>query len=218
MGQALASIGSLLGSAGGAIGRNIGTIIPGAMTGFGFLNNLLQQRRYNRIQDIAADPQKAARYTQSLERPLAAGLTAGVENEAQAALGERGLSQSPAISQAVYAQALAPYLQQQQALAAQEAESFLGSALSGGQPKPTDVSGPLAELMKRLQRPGAAPSMSQVSAADPLNVWYGGQMPPLTGDVIPPPPDVSSLPPFTTPDWSSIIGGFSPAGSAFGGP
>lgn len=49
---------------------------------------------------------------QGFRRPLSGGLTAGVTNLVQSAMGERGLSQAPGIFSEVLAQALAPYEQQ----------------------------------------------------------------------------------------------------------
>lgn len=199
---------------GSFLGKNAGALIPGALTGFGFIDNWLQQRRYNQLQDIARDPRKAAAYFQGLERPLAQGAVAGAENEAQAALGERGLSQSPALSAAVYSQALAPLYQAQQNAAMQAGGNLLGSALYGGAPKPTDVSGPLQELMKRFQPSAADPNADPnigaptlpIPGLDPTSVEgisAGAQNLPFT------PPDWSG-----TPDWSSIISGVGSSGSA----
>lgn len=203
---------------------NMGSIIPGALTGFGFLNNLFGQNRYNRQQDLAynlaKDPAAAARYTQGFERPLTAGLTQGVENQVQAALGERGLTLSPAIAAATYSQALAPYIQNQQQLAAQEAMGYLGAGTSFPQARGSDVSGPLAALMQRLnQNPSAADAAKRATAvgADP-NTGMIGAMPAGTYPDVwqwPTAPtwspgEVTSAGGFATPDWTTILGGFSP--------
>lgn len=204
MSQALANIGSFFKG-------NLGTIVPGALTGFGFLNNLIGQNRYNRQQDLAynlaRDPAKAAAYTQGFERPLAAGLTQGVENQVQAALGERGLTLSPAISAAVYSQALAPYIQQQQQLAAQEAMGYLGAGTSFPQARGSDVSGPLAALMQSLKKTPIAPQSTPVGADQNTGIGSGGTD--LGFWSWPTAPTGMPSDGIPSPDWGTALGGVS---------
>lgn len=216
--EAIRGIGSFFAQAapkvGGFLKSNLGAIIPGALTGFGVLNNYFQQQRYNQLQDIARDPAKAARYFQGLERPLAAGAVAGAENEAQAVLGETGRSLSPAQAAQVYSQVLAPLYANQQNQAMQAGSNLLSSALYS-RPQMADVSGPLAELMKRFQQPAASANDPNIGAPTlPIPGLDPASIEAISAGA-------QNLPPFTTPDWSgtpdwsSIISGFSPSASSF---
>lgn len=227
MSQTFSDIGSWFGQnlpkVGGFLKSNVGTILPAAMTGFGFLNNLFNQNRYNRQQDLAynlaKNPQAAAAYTQGFERPLAAGLTQGVENQVQAALGERGLSMSPAISAAVYSQALAPYIQDQQRLAAQEAMGFLGAGTSFPQARSTDVSGPLAALMNALKQRGTSSTPPSVSPGANTDTGIGSMPAGTYPDVWQWPTAPTGTNPDTlaaAPDWGlSLSGASSDPNAAF---
>lgn len=57
-------------------------------------------------------PAKHSEGIMGFRRPLSGGLTAGITNLVQSAMGERGLAQAPGIFSEVLAQALAPYEQQ----------------------------------------------------------------------------------------------------------
>lgn len=217
MSGVIGDIGSMLGSLGGAVKSNLGTIIPGALTGFGFLNNLFSQQQRNKIYNLETNPQAMARFTQGLERPLQQGAVMGAENKAQAALGERGLTLSPAIAAQVYSQALAPLYDTQEARAAQMAQSMLGNA-AGVIAPPTDVSGPLAELMKRLKNPAASTDPNDPTNTIPTDIGpptlpYPGMDPSAN------PawwlPDALSSSAFSTPDWTQILGSVSPSVPTF---
>lgn len=151
--QALSNVGTWL-------GKNAKTVIPGAATGVGFLSNWLAARRQRQreqfLQNLAQNPEAMQKYVAGFSRPLAAGLKESVGNQVQAFLGERGLSGTPGISADVETQALAPYLQQSQRDAFNEAMSSLGLMPQGG--RSADLSGTLALLMKGLSpNPGAPP-------------------------------------------------------------
>lgn len=130
--QAITSIGKALSGAfqkdGG--GFDWGKLLGVGMGGGGFLSNWLQNRKYNSREDylagLAKNPVAMREYMSKFEKPLSQGLTKGVGNQVQAFLGERGLSESPTISSDVLAQALAPYQQQSQAMAGNEAFQALG--------------------------------------------------------------------------------------------
>ena len=199
---------------------NLGSLIPGGLAAAGTIGNLLNLRRYNAEQDMAQsaykNPAAYAQKVQALERPLAAGLTQGVENQVQAALGERGLSQSGPISQAALAQALAPLYMQQQSLAASQMGNILGEATKFPMAPMSDVSGPLAQLMKRFDpTAGAAgPTSDPYSTFDPGNpgqpyypgVTPWGLCPPLAPSAEAPSP--WNIPAYSPDIWSQAGGGF----------
>ena len=97
---------------------------------FNLYNQYRNQQYQSKLRDIASNPAKMNAYASQFIRPLNAGLTKSVGNQAQAYLGERGLSDSPQISEDVLAQAIAPYIQQNQQLGFNEALNALG--LGGG--------------------------------------------------------------------------------------
>lgn len=83
-------------------------------TAYNLYNQYQNQQYQNQLRSFAQDPAKMNAYAAKFTQPLTAGLTAGVANQAQADLATRGLTDSPEISQQVYAQAIAPYVQQNQ--------------------------------------------------------------------------------------------------------
>lgn len=99
-------------------------------TAYNMYNQYQNQQYQDQLRSDAQNPQKvnalAAQYTQ----PLTAGLQTGVANNTQAYLAQRGLSDSPQISEQVQAQAIAPYIQQNQQNGYQNAIQALG--LGGG--------------------------------------------------------------------------------------
>jgi hypothetical protein len=144
-----------------ALGALLPKIIPAALSGAGFIGNWLNNRKVNQRQDfltkLGEDPNKMNAYVSQFQKPLQAGLTQNVGNATQAYLGERGLSESPTVSADVFAQALAPYQQQQQQTGIAEALASLGLIPKTGNP-PSDVSGPLAMLMKQFAPKTANPT------------------------------------------------------------
>lgn len=160
--QALSGVGTFL-------KNNARTVIPGAATGVGFLSNWLAARRQHArdkfVQNLVQNPAEMQKYVSGFSKPLAAGLKENVGNQVQAFLGERGLSGSPSISADVESQALAPYQQQQQQMAINEALSTLGMMPQGG--RTADLSGTLSLLMKGLSpNPGAPPHAGGPSNQD----------------------------------------------------
>lgn len=143
--------------------NNYKTVVPAALAGTGFLSNYLNARKYNSrsdfINDLIKDPNKFNAYVRSFERPLNAGLTQSVGNQVQAYLGERGLSQTPGITSDVLAQALAPFVQQNQSRAVAEAENNLGLLGSLGVPPQSNIAPALSLLLsKPIQYPTLTPS------------------------------------------------------------
>ena len=99
-------------------------------TGYNLYNQYQNQQYQNNLRSYAQDPAKMNAYAAQFTQPLNAGLTTGVANQAQAYLAQRGLSDSPQISEQVEAQAIAPYLQQNQQQGYQDALQALN--LGGG--------------------------------------------------------------------------------------
>lgn len=99
-------------------------------TGYNLYNQYKQQQYQNKLRDLASNPAKMSAYAEQFTKPLNAGLTANVANQAQAYLAQRGLTDSPQISEQVEAQALAPYVQQNQQQGYEDALAALG--LGGG--------------------------------------------------------------------------------------
>lgn len=155
----------------------LATIIPAALSGAGFVGNWLNNRKVNQRQDflsgLGENPSKMNAYVSQFQKPLAAGLTQSVGNATQAYLGERGESESPTISADVFAQALAPYQQQQQSMGINEALASLGLIPKTGN-SASDVSGPLAMLMKNLGQKPTAPTGAVPSVPDNFDLLMGG--------------------------------------------
>lgn len=149
--------------------KNAGTVVPGALAGGGFLSNWLanrrNQQRQNFLTNLAENPAAMSKYVAGFQKPLAAGLTQNVGNQVQGYLGERGLSGTPGVSADVLTQALAPFQQQEQQQAIQEAMGALGNVPGkfGSVPgsSTSNLSGILAMLMKGL-KPGASSPVASI--------------------------------------------------------
>ena len=92
----------------------------------------------------------------SLREPLTAGLQTSVANQAQSDLANRGLSDSPQIAQQVYAQALAPYVQQNQQTGYQDALQALN--LGGGAVNPNNASSNAISALAKMFAATTAPA------------------------------------------------------------
>ena len=99
-------------------------------TGYNLYNQYQNQQYQNTLRSDAQNPAKVTALAQQYTQPLDQGLTAAVNNQTQAQLAQAGLSESPQISQQVEAQAIAPYIQQNQQNGYQNAIQALG--LGGG--------------------------------------------------------------------------------------
>lgn len=145
MSSTLTQVGSFFGSSGGK------EAVGGATAGAGFLQNWMAQRQASQkqkfVQDLIQNPAKFAAYVSSFQKPLAAGLTSDISRQTDAYGAERGLGSSPAVMKDTYAQALAPFLLQQQNSAEQTALQSLGIYENSPTQKPMDVSGILKALM-----------------------------------------------------------------------
>ena len=157
-------------------------------TAYNLYNQYQNQQYQNQLRSFAQDPAKMNAYAAQFTAPLNAGLTTGVANQAQSDLASRGLSDSPQIAQQVYAQAIAPYIQQNQQAGYQDALQALN--VGGGAINPaTQQQNSMAALAKafstmgsagtpdtsgasaltrllQLAQPGAAPVMPQTQTPD----------------------------------------------------
>jgi len=144
-----------------------------ALAGAGTLENFIAQQKRNQIlsqyENLVNNPAAAEAKIQSLTAPLNQGLVQSVENETQGYLGERGLAESPQISESVLSQSLAPYIQQNQQEGVQQYETYLqqllGAANSGLLPGNVNM----AQLIASLQgKPGTTPTTSPTGLSLPL--------------------------------------------------
>lgn len=179
-------------------------------TVYNLYNQYQNQQYQNLLRSYAQNPAKMNAYAAQFTQPLNAGLTAGVANQAQADLASRGLSDSPEISQQVYAQAIAPYIQQNQQQGYQDALQALN--LGGGAiPPATQQSTGLSSLAKAFSQFGAGngPSGPAPNELQLLQNLYGVTNP--YGDSTIPDPYAGVGPEPTAPiDTSSWGGDYTP--------
>ena len=169
-----------------------GTEVAGlGSTAYNMYNQYQNQQYQNQLRSFAQDPAKMNAYAAQFTQPLTAGLQTGVANNTQAYLAQRGLSDSPEIAQQVQAQAIAPYIQQNQQNGYQNALQAL--QVGGGAVNPNTqsannisalakafaaLSGPgsagtlitpaqIAAMTQQLNAPRQLPNMYQPIAADP---------------------------------------------------
>ncbi len=134
-------------------------------TAYNMYNQYQQQQYQDKLRSLSTDPAAVGKLAAGYTQPLTAGLEKGVANNTQAYLAERGLSESPEISQQVQAQAIAPYIQQNQQQGYSDALQALG--LGGGAINPAyqkqDSMSALAKAfaqMPGLSKPGTDPSVA----------------------------------------------------------
>lgn len=165
MSDALSNIGQFFNSNGGK------ALEGGAVAGTGLVQNIMANRQAEQkqkfVQDLITNPAKFSSYVQSFEKPLAQGLTSDISRQTDAYGAERGLGSSPAIMKDVYAQALAPYIQQQQQQAQQAALQGLGIYENSPTQKPMDVSSILKAIM---MQPGGGGGGGGVTGAMPTGM------------------------------------------------
>jgi hypothetical protein len=201
-------------------------------TAYNLYNQYKNQQYQNLLRSYAQDPTKMNAYAANFTQPLNAGLTSAVANNTQGYLASRGLSDSPAVSQQVESQALAPYVQQNQQAGYQDALQAL--QVGGGAVNPNNQSAnSIAQLAKAFSTlPGLksiSPAMLQqiqnISAPGTINQGQQGPAPTSpTMDTSWNSTDYSSLFPSTdvaslypgntgldtsiyTPDYSADMGG-----------
>jgi hypothetical protein len=135
-------------------------------TAYNMYNQYQNQQYQNLLRSYAQDPTKMNAYAANFTQPLNAGLTSAVANNTQGYLASRGLSDSPAISQQVEAQAIAPYVQQNQQAGYQDA--LLALQVGGGAVNPNNQSASsIAQLAKAFS---ALPGLKQLSNLSPAQM------------------------------------------------
>ena len=196
-------------------------------TAYNLYNQYQNQQYQNTLRSDAQNPAKVTALAQQYTQPLTAGLTAAVNNQTQAQLASAGLSESPQIAQTVEAQAIAPYIQNNQnqgySLALQ-ALGLGGGAIPPGQQQQNSLSS-LAKAFSQLSGPQQAGSPTTPGLLDYLRTFgtqSGSAFPASPGSGSEPAPtDWSGLDPaatstdmssFYTPDYS-VSGAGSAAGS-----
>ena len=151
-------------------------------TGYNLYNQYQNQQYQNTLRSDAQNPAKVTALAQQYTQPLNAGLTAAVNNQTQAQLAQAGLSESPEISQTVLAQALAPYIQNNQQQGynlALQALNLGGGAIPPGQQQQNSLS-TLAKAFSQLggpqqvgqQTPGTLPSAQTYASMNAPSQTY----------------------------------------------
>lgn len=189
MAEAFSSILGGLGKFGGALGQGASALGPVAGL-FGMINQFSQAQKQKALVDrqiyYAKHPEAVANLVAQDTKPLSSGLTSAVSNVVNANLAEQGLSQAPGIQTQVLSQALAPYQQQEQQFAIQEAFKSLGlpaEALTSL--NSTMNPGGLAAMLKNIlpgsgsSTPGAGPGFQIPNTSPEGGSW--GESPSDTG-------------------------------------
>ena len=178
-------------------------------TGYNLYNQYQNQKYQNQLRELSSDPAKMNAYAEQFTQPLTAGLQTSVANQAQADLASRGLTDSPQISQEVYAQALAPYVQQNQQNGYNNAIQALG--LAGGAISPsTSSANTLSALTKAFSQLGGAGG-GNAALQRLLQLARSGGVPQTTspdlGGINPTEPQTLDLSGFYQPDYATAGGG-----------
>jgi hypothetical protein len=150
----------------------------GAATNLASAGSGLYNTYQNQLRSLAQNPAAMQKYAAGFTQPLAAGLTQGVNNQAQAYAAERGLASSPGLEQQIENQAIAPYIQQQQNQGMQNAIQALGL---GGGATPTQnqassfnqLGSGLQGLLKLMNPAQATPAtLNPNSGSDPMGLTF----------------------------------------------
>lgn len=174
MSEALSSIGDFLGSGTGK------GLLTGAVGAGGLIQNIIAARqaqaKQNYIKNLLQNPAAFNSLVAGAEQPLSQGLTTDVARQAQAFGAERGLGSSGPVMQDVFAQALAPYQQQEQQMAINSVLQRLGIYAN----TPTMPAANVSSIFKLL---GGAPNSP---SSNPLSTMPVPNLPPNPGLPIPP--------------------------------
>jgi hypothetical protein len=165
-------------------------------TGYNLFNQYQNQQYQNTLRSDAQNPAKVTALAQQYTQPLTAGLTAAVNNQTQAQLAQAGLSESPQIAQTVEAQAIAPYIQQNQQQGYQDAIQALG--LGGGAIPPALAQQnnltALAKAFSMFGQPGGSQmnpalfaQLMQQGAVQPAQLDQSTYTPDYAATLMPPP-------------------------------
>lgn len=131
-------------------------LLTGGLFGSGELGNLLQSHKQNQYQDLllkyAQNPTLLTQAVTAATKPLDNALVQAVNNRVQGDMAARGLAQAPGIFGASEAQALAPFVQQNQQTAQQQVLASLGlpGEVTGINRPPTDNSSALAMFLRAM--------------------------------------------------------------------
>jgi hypothetical protein len=169
--EAFSGVLGALGKLGGGLGQGVSALGP-LTSLFGMVNQFSQAQKQKALVDrsiyYSKHPEVVANLEKQYEKPLSSGLTSSISNVVNANLAEQGLSQAPGIQSQVLSQALAPYQQQEQQFALQEAFKALGlpsealAAMNSGQ-QPN-----LANMLKYLLPSGSTSPFGSVGGlSDP---------------------------------------------------
>lgn len=160
------------------VGSQVGSTVENnplksVLAGAGGLETLLAEKKkqdiLNRYMNLANNPAASEAKIRSMTQPLDQALTQSVDNSVQGYLGERGLSESPQISEAVLAQTLAPYAQKNTDAAIQEYYDSLGLGLNAEkQNAPTEPD--LSKLLASLESPSSS-SVGSLPTTGSGDVW-----------------------------------------------
>ena len=169
-------------------------VMPLVSTASGLYGSYENAQQMNKARGIVDDPRKFQQFAAGYTRPLAAGVMQGVTNAAQGQAAERGLAESPAQEQQIVAQAIAPYIQQNQQQGQQDALAALGLMVNGAGSNPNAGS-------------------QLTSGLDSLSQWYqlhqaqknaGNQVP-----YVSPVPDTAPQIPYEDPNQGVDLTGWS---------
>jgi hypothetical protein len=167
----------------------LGAGVGGAGLVQNFMANNEAQKKQKFVEQLITNPAKFSSYVKSFEQPLQSGLTADISRQTDAYGAERGLGSSPAVMKDVYAQALAPVLQQQQQSGQQAALQSLGIYENSPTTKPVDISSILKMLMMQPGGSNITPGYGQWTNPSPSAMNLPGMATDSsTGDFGPLPP------------------------------
>jgi len=170
-------------------------LVTGGLFGAGELSNLLQAHKQQQWQDyvmnLAKNPGQVSQMVTKAEQPLDNALVQAVNNRVQGDMAQRGLAQAPGIFAGTEAQALAPFVQQNQQTAEQQVMAMLGMPAtattlnSPGQ----NMSSALQMFLRSFGTPGyksqsLPPAWNTNQSAPPAS----GLTPPDFNTVVPPQP------------------------------
>ena len=196
-------------------------------TAYNMYNQYQNQQYQNKLRSMSQDPTKMNAYAEKFTQPLTAGLQKGVANSTQSYLASRGLSDSPQISEQVQAQAIAPYIQQNQNQGYQNALQALqvgGGAISPAVQQQNGLSA-LTKAFSQMGGAGTGGAGGNAALQDYLRTF--GTQPaqidqPQYGGSAPGPIDTSGWDQGGMPDLSSLFPqaqtdvGYSPDYLSFG--
>src|ERR1035438_7820190 len=132
-------------------------VITGGTAAAGTVGNIMEEQKkaayQNFVMGILKDPAKLAAMIAKVQQPLSQGLQQSVGNKVQGDMAQRGLSQAPGIFAATESQALAPYYQQNQAVAENAVLSSLGMP-AGTFGQPANTSGAMSLFLNSLKNRG----------------------------------------------------------------